>query len=176
MTVCTQNYIHVVIFFFAKYKMKVGLETLHTKNWYSWGLYMQYFFGKKRAENVQYPFISVLNKYQIRSSQGISLTCLCKQKLETSIDFHQQAPSAQTHFLSSPHWQHPFQDWGFLISISFGACLPRHGQPFKFIFVSHYIIFYISCIKNKLVRRYLKGKPNTFVTLNQGFLSILKKF
>ena len=150
MSVCTSNDIHMGNFS-ARYKMKVGMGNFTYRNLVYLSC-LQVISLEQQLKNVQYSFRSALSRYQNGSSQGIPLTCLYKQKLETSVDFHQQAPLAQTPIFSLIG-NSLLKDWTFLISISFGVCLSKHGQTFKFIFLSYCIISHISYLKNKFVRR-----------------------
>ena len=147
MSVCTQNDIHLGNFT-ARYKMKVGMGNFTYRNLVYLSC-LQVIFLEKELKN---SFRSALSRHQNGSFQGIPLTCVYKQKLETSVDFHQQAPLAQRP-ISRLIGNSVLKDWAFLISISFGVCLPRHGWTFKFIFLSYCIIYHISCLKNKSVRR-----------------------
>lgn len=110
MSVCTSNDIHMGNFS-ARYKMKVGMGNFTYRNLVYLSC-LQVIFLEQQLKNMQYSFRSALSRYQNGSSQGIPLTCLYKQKLETSVDFHQQAPLAQRPIFS-PHWQLTFEGLDF---------------------------------------------------------------
>ena len=110
MVVCTQSDIHIGNFS-VRYNMKVDMGNFTHRNLMQLGC-LQVIFLEKQLKNAQYPFRSALNRYQNGSSQGFLLTCLYKQKLETSADFHQWAPLAPRPIFS-PHSQLTFEGLGF---------------------------------------------------------------